>query len=768
MSAPEPWFDDGQVRLYLGDCLDVLAALPDASVDSVVTDPPYGLEFMGREWDTFKPAKARIRTRADGRTNPAEGKSVVSVPESYTAGQPFQAWCQAWATECLRVLKPGGHLLAFGGSRTWHRLACAIEDAGFEIRDSLHWLYGSGFPKGLDVSKAIDKAAGAQREVIGEQPDRWTQKGSVLNFANDRPQDKISVTGSPATDAARQWDGWNVALKPAHEPVVLARKPFKGNVAQNVLKHGTGALNIDACRVGQGGYDTPVDRVAGDRSRDEYRTGTAVGPHALADTGRWPPNVLLTHCRRDWYALRHDTPEAVEQAILAYYRPAEGVREVRDGLLRDALRSGQAPFLFAGVRERGAARSACDAVGDRDLPTLRGGVRDLPRVGAERAPQILLGEMPGSSADGEEPEPDGQAPHGSLAGQDGRQPSDEGKVLPVEGRAVPVQGLLVRDGGPAAARDADDSAAVHEVPVRAGAPGGRSGDNWPSDRRGGSCPPRQWGEDGQPAGEPDRDQAGGPLAGASRDREAVRDADGRGGDPSLGERFLAVPADLVPAGWLRYFTYLGDAGCQPAGTREVRTNSHHLAARGGSGYEGGLHGQAGLAERKSGPEVVETWACADDCPVAELDRQSVGTRAAKPSKTGNAGNAAGRGVYGSGCGLPRDYAAISRDDAGGASRFFPAFRWQAKAPASERPRLPDGTAWPVVKPLELMRWLVRLVTPPGGLVLDPFCGTGATGEAAIVEGFRCVLVEKDPVAAELVKVRLSKPIQPVMFSGEAS
>jgi DNA modification methylase len=150
-----PFYQDDSVTLHHGDCLDVLAALPDNSVDAVVTDPPYGLEFMGREWDSFKPSDARIRTRKDGRTNGAE-KSVVSVPEAYRAGEPFQGWCTAWTTDCLRILKPGGHLLAFGGSRTWHRLSSGIEDAGFEIRDSIAWLYGSGFPKSLDVSKAID------------------------------------------------------------------------------------------------------------------------------------------------------------------------------------------------------------------------------------------------------------------------------------------------------------------------------------------------------------------------------------------------------------------------------------------------------------------------------------------------------------------------------------------------------------------------------------------------------------------------------------
>ena len=157
MTAPEPYWADDRVSLHLGDCLEVLAAMEADSVDAIVTDPPYGLEFMGREWDSFKPSQARIRKRVDGRTNPADGKSVTVTPESYSAGLPYQSWCERWARECLRVLKPGGHMLAFGGTRTYHRLVSGIEDAGFEIRDSLHWIYGSGFPKSLDVSKAIDR-----------------------------------------------------------------------------------------------------------------------------------------------------------------------------------------------------------------------------------------------------------------------------------------------------------------------------------------------------------------------------------------------------------------------------------------------------------------------------------------------------------------------------------------------------------------------------------------------------------------------------------
>jgi hypothetical protein len=423
-----PYWADEDVTLYLGDCLGVLPGLPDCSVDAIVTDPPYSLSFMGREWDSFTPAQ-------------------------------FQAWCEAWAAECLRVLKPGGWLLAFGGTRTSHRLVCGIEDAGFEIRDStadltgydapgLMWVYGSGFPKSLDVSKAIDKAAGAEREVVG----RYTPpNGKEWNLAADESipggggtmgkfalrSESMDIT-APATEDAARWEGWGTALKPGWEPIAVARKPLAGSVARNVLAYGTGALNVNGCRVGTGGYDTQGGVRPRDGRRDEYRTGTNSGPHVLADSGRWPPNVVL---------------------------------------------------------------------------------------GEEAAAEL-----------------DRQS--GALHSQD------------------------------------------------------------PKTRKG-------------------------------------------------GER-----------------------------------------------------GRSMFGQRAAGVEYADT---------------------------------------------------------GGASRFFPVFRYEAKAPASERPRLPDGTAHPTVKPVDLMAWLVRLVTPPGGLVLDPFAGSGATAEACIVEGFRCVLIEQDPPSAELIKARLSKPIQPVMF-----
>lgn len=400
-----------------GDSREVLRAMADASVDSVVCDPPYELGFMGKRWD-------------------ASGIA-------HDVG--------LWA-EVLRVLKPGGHLLAFGGTRTYHRMACAIEDAGFELRDSLHWIYGSGFPKSLNVSKAIDKAAGAERESVGTRvyADGHIQKNAKsIGYKGCDPFADTRIVTAPATDAAREWSGWGTALKPAHEPIVVARKPLDGTVAANVLAHGTGAINVDATRVR---YASESDRakLAAGVEAIKRRGGTMAnswknssdlsGANDASTIGRWPPNILLSH-----------TPDCGDE-------------------------------------------------------------------------------------------------------------------------------------------------------------------------------------------------------------------------------------------------------------------------------------------------------CAEGCAVAEMDGQSgfSVSRKGKPRSSAVSGEGFGMTKTGS------EY-----DDGGGASRFFPVFRYQAKAPRSERLAASDGTRHPTQKPVALMRWLVRLVTPPNGIVLDPFTGSGSTGVAARLEGFRFAGVELSPEYVEIARSRVA-------------
>lgn len=241
------------ISLHLADCLHQLAAMPDACVDAVVTDPPYGLAFMGKDWDSFKATN-------EAKSQVVKGLGTGMRMTTLAENRNFQEWNLQWATECLRVLKPGGWLLAFSGSRTYHRLACAVEEAGFEVRDQLLWIYATGFPKSLNL------------------------KG--------------------------EWAGWGTALKPAHEPIVMARKPLIGTVAANVLEHGTGALNIDGCRVGAGearplrvlDAKPTVNNTYAGRMGDASLAG---GSKAAGETsqGRWPTNLL------------HDGSESVQSVL---------------------------------------------------------------------------------------------------------------------------------------------------------------------------------------------------------------------------------------------------------------------------------------------------------------------------------------------------------------------------------------------------------------------------------------------------------------------
>lgn len=288
------------LTLFHGDMRDVLRVLPDNFVDSVVTDPPYHLTSVVQRFGADDAAPAR----SNGPTGVYARASAGFMGKKWDGGDiAFQP--DTWR-EIFRVLKPGGHLLAMGGTRTYHRLACAIEDAGFEIRDMALWMYGVGFPKSLDVSKQIDKMAGAEREKV-----RITNVSNLKNPPNlrggavkgdDRPWRVNAIergyhevdSDIPATPEAAQWQGWGSALKPAIEPTCLARKPLsEATVAANVLRWGTGALNIDGCRVGTNELKSGIyQRRHSESIYNSETSGFTKQFEYDGSKGRWPANII--------------------------------------------------------------------------------------------------------------------------------------------------------------------------------------------------------------------------------------------------------------------------------------------------------------------------------------------------------------------------------------------------------------------------------------------------------------------------------------------
>lgn len=301
MNGNEPYFESGGVQVFHGDCIEVMRELPAESVHAIVTDPPYGIAFMGKQWDQpgefGSQRKAPRPTNSEVRNGGPDGAMEAGRYDlSPTAMHNFQSWCEAWARECLRVLKPGGHMLVSGSPRTWHRLVVGIEDAGFEIRDSIAWLYGSGFPKSLDVSKAIDKAAGAVREVVSEgkavkRMIPGADQNTTGSWIKDNGREFVPTVSAAETADAKVWEGWGTALKPAFEPIVVARKPFSGTVASNVVTHGTGGLNIDATRTGT---EPRMPSATGltRASRGEFLE-LGERTYVPSPEGRWPMNVVL-------------------------------------------------------------------------------------------------------------------------------------------------------------------------------------------------------------------------------------------------------------------------------------------------------------------------------------------------------------------------------------------------------------------------------------------------------------------------------------------
>ena len=606
------------VQIHVGDCLDALREMPDGSIDSIVTDPPYGLSFMGRRWD-------------------------YDVPS-------VEIW-----EECLRVLKPGGHLLAFAGTRTQHRMAVRIEDAGFEIRDMIAWVYGSGFPKSMDVSKAIDKAR--RRDFVqaaidigvplpGRSVDDWTKEGHApgdtwwKEFTAALPQETWEaierkvigqcVSGesawfasgagditAPATDAARQWEGWGTALKPALEPITVARKPLS-TCATNVLQMVESQLRERGVR-GEILW------------KPENASGAARSKKTISSGSIRPSERSATSAKT---ADESVTPSAEQQSLKS-----------SEQLGTSGLKQTQG----ASESFQGCTTSGC------------GNPSSAPTEGSARAAESVSATSSPSTT--------------STAAE----PSTASKFT---GRCTP------------------------------------------------NC--------AETVSRPDTESFAGIATGLTGSMETVRisrDSEGFFLWPKGLPEFVPGSPLTVAANVLAHGTgALNIDGCR------IETSDNQSRPRGSFPHSDDSWGNGR-------PNEVSESHTAGRFPANLIhdgsDEVVAGFPRSKSCSTPSAAKPEGAILRGA-----RSQGAIYPGEDGSAARFF----YCAKASKKDRG---EGNAHPTVKPTELMRYLLRLVTPPGGVVLDPFMGSGSTGKAAMLEGFRFIGCELSPEYAEIAKRRIA-------------
>ena len=601
-----------QHAVIQGDCLAVMPTLDADSVDAIVCDPPYGLSFMGRDWDH---------------------------------GIPGVAFWEA----ALRVAKPGAHLVAFGGTRTFHRLACAIEDAGWEIRDTLMWVYGSGFPKSLDVSKAMDKAAGAER---GHNLDRRNGPNTVPATKGDKYSggydNALRPDTGPATDLAKQWAGWGTALKPAWEPIILARKPLRGTVAATVAAYGTGGLNVDGCRVNPGmpyyAENAPSRQKVYANPIFDGQTGH--GPKAFTknDGGRWPANVVLSHspdCRTNL---------------------EENTWTTRNVQCADTSTSDQMNVPTAVSSAHSASRPSPTAA-----PRDPASVEPRRKTAGECAPSWPVALL------------DAQSGERRSAG---RYPSECGSKSEGWGNIGTKQGPLYADHGGAsrffATFKADEVCGMQLVyQTRPG---------WPD----GNC----------------------LMASVATVLGVTLEECPDLGTATLeGDNYWQVLQGFVRRHGLEA-VWIGAGSGAPRGYSVVSVMQPNGTAHACVAIEGNIVHNPTRGAPLEFPHTVTGYIAF--IPLAEPE----------------------------------------------ASRMF----YCAKASRREREAgLGDLKAThPTVKPLALMDWLTRLVCPPGGLVLDPFCGSGSTGCSAIRQGFRFLGIEREAEYVAIAERRIAHwtPVQP--------
>ena len=683
------------VTVHIADALDVLAGIADASVDAVVTDPPYGLEFMGKEWDA--PWKQGADVHAEARNRRAEEmgdenkrRYIASAVNKYAAGLPFQQWCEMWATECLRVLKPGGHLLAFGGTRTWHRLACAVEDAGFEVRDSIAWLYGSGFPKSLDVSKAIDKAAGAEREVVGLG--QYANRGRVASGSQvDVGDSAASLMTAPATPAAEQWEGWGTALKPSFEGIVCATKPVPAlarigsrldELEQSCIPPASGAVPSSAPThpdsLGARAASAPASAAIRREAAPARTTPTGAAGGSSAATATSASELTgatfwntVTSWKACWAELCEATSTSTTGTTSSTTTDLETLwsclsqitpeSTTTDPTSPDGLSSlvGAVDAMFAAAVLNSRATRTLTAIGSATSGT----PPTSPAAGGSRAAfePVVVARKPLA----------GTVAATVLAHGTGALNIDGCRIGLASGEDVAA--LNARSGGRRGFASEYVGGTDHPLPPGADLSKGRWPANVVLDESQAEALDEQSGTTQARIGKP------------------------RGADSGDGWGMTATGAEYDDMGGASRFMYVAKAP----------TSERPRYKREGGSDNATTYGQ--MKKR-------ECNVCGNrTCPAG-------GEQSGKPWPT---------------CG---------HDD----------WSWVEQQSARD-----EFVSHPIVKPLDLMRWLVRLVTPPGGLVLDPFAGSGTTAEACILEGFRCVTIDKEPEHLPLILQRINRQRDPV-------
>lgn len=656
------------MKLILGDSLQKLKDLPTNTVDAIVTDPPYGWRFMGKAWDGADIEK----TMRDKQNGPREGKALAAgmYAQDFTSNQYFMHWTYDWAQEAIRVLKPGGHMLVFCGPRTYHAMAMGVEMAGFEIRDQLQWLFGSGFPKSLDVSKAIDKAAGAERtEVVGTKLGR---PGMAKDGSNQSFDSSTNTYGSggilssditaPATDDAKRWQGYGTALKPANEPIVLARKPLeKGfTVAENVLKWGTGALAIDATRIAasdQAALAKNWDREKlTDMRGGSYGNGQASGianTHS-APQGRWPANCLFDE-------------------------EAARLLDEQSGVSKSPRETKHTPDI---------ARKQSNAYGDYSQSgrTIQG---HGDSGGASRFFKVIkqnkfdiLGECLVKNADGRQSNVS-EGSVQSLAQQSSQHASADKN----------------QNKNTCAPNAQNDSRTIQEIE------------------------PSESTSFAQNHATPSIDSEN--LSGSASDVETRL----KSITTDFAQSIAAIHPDLA-----RSLHGLGFTDC----SKDFIQNLSHVLT----------------AENQANTVTTETIQSFSKLFGSVARAIASNTQDLVSGTVSDCGQSASRFLYQAKASKRERNAGLEgmperESTERNSFKGLPDLRME-----HEQARNPSANHHPTVKPIKLMEYLVRMVTPPGGIVLDPFMGSGTTGCAAVKLGRQFIGIEREQEYIEIARCRI--------------